>query len=79
MRLQKRPCRFCRQDIKKIRKKSTGRLKVVNATRICPLVNNMWSRLIDRKRDIIIAKRLGKAIRFSEKDIRPWAQEIAGF
>ena len=31
----------------------------------------MWSRLTDGKREIIIATRLGKAIRFSEKDIRP--------
>jgi DNA gyrase subunit A len=38
----------------------------------------MWSRLTDGKRDIIIATRLGKAIRFSEKDIRPMGRTAAG-
>ena len=38
----------------------------------------MWSRLTDGKREIIIATRLGKAIRFSEKDIRPMGRTAAG-
>ncbi len=38
----------------------------------------MWSRLTDGKRDIVIATRLGKAIRFSEKDIRPMGRAAAG-
>ena len=38
----------------------------------------MWSRLTDGKRDIIIATRQGKAIRFSEKDIRPMGRTAAG-
>ena len=38
----------------------------------------MWSRLTDGQRDIIIATRLGKAIRFSEKDIRPMGRTAAG-
>jgi DNA gyrase subunit A len=38
----------------------------------------MWSRLTDGKREIIIATKLGKAIRFSEKDIRPMGRTAAG-
>jgi DNA gyrase subunit A len=38
----------------------------------------MWSRLTDGKREIIIATRLGKAIRFSEKDIRSMGRTAAG-
>ena len=38
----------------------------------------MWSRLTDGKRDIVIATKLGKAIRFSEKDIRPMGRTAAG-
>ncbi len=38
----------------------------------------MWSRLTDGKRDIVIATKHGKAIRFSEKDIRPMGRTAAG-
>ncbi len=38
----------------------------------------LWSRLTDGERDIVIATRLGKAIRFSEKDIRPMGRTAAG-
>ncbi len=38
----------------------------------------MWSRLTDGKRDIVIATKFGKAIRFSEKDIRPMGRTAAG-
>jgi DNA gyrase subunit A len=38
----------------------------------------MWSRLTDGKRDIVIATKLGKAIRFSEKDIRSMGRTAAG-
>ncbi len=38
----------------------------------------MWSKLTDGKRDIVIATRLGKAIRFSEKDIRSMGRTAAG-
>jgi DNA gyrase subunit A len=38
----------------------------------------MWSKLTDGRRDIVIATRLGKAIRFSEKDIRPMGRTAAG-
>jgi DNA gyrase subunit A len=38
----------------------------------------MWSRLTDSQRDIVIATKLGKAIRFSEKDIRPMGRTAAG-
>jgi len=38
----------------------------------------MWSRLTDGKRDIVIATKLGKAIRFSEKDIRSMGRAAAG-
>ncbi len=38
----------------------------------------MWSRLTDGKRDIVIATKFGKAIRFSEKDIRSMGRTAAG-
>jgi DNA gyrase subunit A len=38
----------------------------------------MWTRLTDGKRDIVIATKLGKAIRFSEKDIRSMGRAAAG-
>ncbi|MEW5901932.1 MAG: DNA gyrase C-terminal beta-propeller domain-containing protein, partial [Acidobacteriota bacterium] len=38
----------------------------------------MWTRLTDGRRDIVIATKLGKAIRFSEKDIRPMGRTAAG-
>jgi DNA gyrase subunit A len=38
----------------------------------------MWTRLTDGKRDIVLATKLGKAIRFSEKDIRPMGRTAAG-
>jgi len=37
-----------------------------------------WTRLTDGKRDIVIATKLGKAIRFSEKDIRVMGRTAAG-
>ena len=38
----------------------------------------LWSRLTDGKRDIVIATKLGKAIRFGEKDIRAMGRAAAG-
>ena len=38
----------------------------------------MWTRLTDGKRDIVIATKLGKAIRFSEKDVRSMGRTAAG-
>ena len=38
----------------------------------------MWTRLTDGKRDMVIATKHGKAIRFSEKDIRPMGRTAAG-
>jgi DNA gyrase subunit A len=38
----------------------------------------LWTRLTEGKRDIVIATKLGKAIRFSEKDIRPMGRTAAG-
>jgi len=38
----------------------------------------MWTRLTEGKRDIVIATKLGKAIRFSEKDIRAMGRAAAG-
>ncbi len=38
----------------------------------------LWTRLTDGKRDIVIATKLGKAIRFGEKDIRPMGRTAAG-
>jgi len=38
----------------------------------------LWTRLTDGKRDIVIATKFGKAIRFGEKDIRPMGRAAAG-
>jgi DNA gyrase subunit A len=38
----------------------------------------LWTRLTDGKHDIVIATKLGKAIRFSEKDIRAMGRTAAG-
>jgi DNA gyrase subunit A len=38
----------------------------------------MWTRLTDGKREIVLATRLGKAIRFKEKDVRPMGRTAAG-
>jgi DNA gyrase subunit A len=38
----------------------------------------MWTRLTDGKRDIVIGTKLGKAIRFSEKDVRAMGRTAAG-
>ena len=38
----------------------------------------LWSRMTDGKRDIVIATKLGKAIRFGEKDIRSMGRTAAG-
>jgi DNA gyrase subunit A len=38
----------------------------------------LWTKLTDGKRDIVIATRLGKAIRFGEKDIRAMGRTAAG-
>jgi DNA gyrase subunit A len=48
------------------------------AMNLRPKSQLMWSRLTDGKRDIVIATRLGKAIRFSEKDIRSMGRTAAG-
>ncbi len=38
----------------------------------------LWTRLTDGRREIVIGTKLGKAIRFSEKDIRPMGWTAAG-
>jgi DNA gyrase subunit A len=38
----------------------------------------MWTKLTDGKRDIVIATKLGKAIRFKESDIRPMGRQATG-
>ena len=43
-----------------------------------PKAQLMWTRLTDGKRDIVIATKLGKAIRFSEKDVRSMGRTAAG-
>src|SRR5512139_432366 len=48
------------------------------AMNLRPKSQLMWSRLTDGKREIIISTRLGKAIRFSEKDIRLMGRTAAG-
>jgi DNA gyrase subunit A len=37
-----------------------------------------WARLPDGRRDIVLATRMGKAIRFREKDVRPMGRTAAG-
>jgi len=48
------------------------------AMTLAPKSELLWSRLTDGRRDIVIATKLGKAIRFSEKDIRPMGRSAAG-
>ena len=43
-----------------------------------PKAQLMWTRLTDGKREIVIATKLGKAIRFSEKDVRSMGRTAAG-
>ncbi|MGD0782402.1 MAG: DNA gyrase C-terminal beta-propeller domain-containing protein, partial [Candidatus Aminicenantales bacterium] len=43
-----------------------------------PKAQLMWTRLTDGKRDLVIATKLGKAIRFSEKDVRAMGRTAAG-
>jgi DNA gyrase subunit A len=43
-----------------------------------PKSEMMWSRLTDGKRDIVLATKFGKAIRFKEKDVRPMGRTAAG-
>ena len=43
-----------------------------------PRAQLMWTRLTDGKRDVVIATKLGRAIRFNEKDIRPMGRTAAG-
>ena len=43
-----------------------------------PKAQLMWTRLTDGKRDLLIATKLGKAIHFGEKDIRPMGRTAAG-
>jgi DNA gyrase subunit A len=48
------------------------------AMNLRPKSEMMWSRLTDGKRDIFLATKFGKAIRFSEKDVRPMGRTAAG-
>jgi len=48
------------------------------AMNLRPKSELMWTRLTDGKRDIVLATRLGKAIRFKEKDVRPMGRTAAG-
>jgi DNA gyrase subunit A len=43
-----------------------------------PKAQLMWTRLTDGQRDVVIATKLGKAIRFGEKDIRSMGRTAAG-
>jgi DNA gyrase subunit A len=66
--------------IKKTRLGEFGNIRRggIIAMSLRPKSQLMWSRLTDGKRDIVIATKLGKAIRFSEKDIRPMGRTAAG-
>ncbi len=48
------------------------------AMNLRPKSELQWTRLTDGKRDIVLATRLGKAIRFKEKDVRPMGRTAAG-
>jgi DNA gyrase subunit A len=48
------------------------------AMNLRPKSQLMWTRLTDGKRDIVIATKLGKAIHFTEKDIRSMGRAAAG-
>ncbi len=48
------------------------------AMNLRPKAELQWARLTDGKRDIVLATRLGKAIRFKEKDVRPMGRTAAG-
>ena len=48
------------------------------AVSLRPKSELMWTRLTDGKRDIVLATKLGKAIRFKESDIRAMGRQAAG-
>jgi len=48
------------------------------AINLRPKSQLLWTRLTDGKRDIVIATKLGKAIRFKESDIRAMGRQAAG-
>jgi DNA gyrase subunit A len=48
------------------------------AVSLRPKSELMWTRLTDGKRDIVLATKLGKAIRFKESDIRSMGRTAAG-
>ncbi|MBN2198833.1 MAG: DNA gyrase subunit A [Candidatus Aminicenantes bacterium] len=50
----------------------------IQAMSVRPKKELLFTSLTDGKRDIIIGTRLGKAIRFSEKQIRPMGRQAAG-
>ena len=59
-------------DFKNIRKGGIIAISLRKKARL------MWTRLTDGKRDIVLATKYGKAIRFSEKDIRFMGRTAAG-
>jgi DNA gyrase subunit A len=59
-------------DFKNIRKGGIIAISLRKKARL------MWTRLTDGKRDIVLATKHGKAIRFSEKDIRFMGRTAAG-
>jgi DNA gyrase subunit A len=50
----------------------------IQAIGLRPKAELMWTRLTDGKRDVVIATKLGRAIRFNEKDIRPMGRTASG-
>jgi len=48
------------------------------AVSLRPKSELMWTRITDGKRDIVLATKLGKAIRFKESDIRSMGRQAAG-
>jgi DNA gyrase subunit A len=48
------------------------------AVSLRPKSELIWTRLTDGKHDIVLATKLGKAIRFKESDIRPMGRQAAG-
>ncbi len=66
-----------------IKKTKLGEFKNIRrggiiAITLRPKSQLMWTRLTDGKRDIVIATKLGKAIRFKESDIRAMGRQATG-
>ncbi|MGB8952884.1 MAG: DNA gyrase subunit A [Candidatus Aminicenantales bacterium] len=62
----------CLDEFKNIRRGG------IIAVTLRPKSELLWTKITDGKKDIIIATKLGKAIRFKESDIRPMGRQATG-